>query len=104
MVFYGASLATPFIHFLPRKAQRRLLRNGSVWGLIVRPTAQQCDELLKEIRLLSKAEMKVLFPDGVILEEKVAGMTKSIMAVKLPPQPLADTTSKMAGHAVEQTR
>jgi SAM-dependent methyltransferase len=97
--FFEPHLLTPFIHFLPRKVQRRLLRNGSTWGLIVRPTQQQCDDLLKEIRFLSKAEMKELFADGVIVEEKVAGMTKSIMAVKMPPRPAAEKTHEMASHS-----
>jgi len=99
--FMEPHLITPFIHFLPRKMQRRLLRNGSTWGLIVRPTPEQCDDFLKEIRLLSKAEMKALFSDGMILEEKVAGMTKSIMAVKTPPRPSADKTPGMAGQSAE---
>jgi hypothetical protein len=90
--FVEPHLLTPFIHFLPRNVQRRLLRNCSIWGLVVRPTAQQCDEFMNEVRLLSKAEMKVLFSDAVILEEKFAGMTKSLLAVKLPPRPFAEPT------------
>ena len=30
---------TPFIHWLPRKLQARLLRNFTVWGLMTRPDA-----------------------------------------------------------------
>src|SRR6266404_7569993 len=40
--FVEPHLMTPFIHFLPRKWQRRMLRNFTIWGLIARPTAQQC--------------------------------------------------------------
>ncbi len=35
------------------------------------------------IRLLTKNELKVLFPDGSIIEERFLGMTKSFMAYKV---------------------
>lgn len=75
-------LLTPFIHWLPRSWQRRLLRNFTVWGWLVRPTPQQCDELMAEIRLLTKAELQRLFPDAEIWHERIFGMTKSLIAVK----------------------
>ncbi len=73
---------TPFIHWFPKSVQRRLLPYFSVWGWLNRPTAQGVDDILNEIRLLSRAEMKVLFPDCDILEEKLWGMTKSYIAVR----------------------
>jgi hypothetical protein len=84
--FVEPHLITPFIHFFPRNWQRRMLRNCTIWGLVMRPTPQQCDQFLKEVRLLSEAEMGLLFADGKILREKVAGMTKSIIAVRTPSQ------------------
>lgn len=91
--FVEPHLITPFIHFLPRSWQRRMLRNFTVWGLVMRPNAQQCDQFLNEVRLLSEAEMELLFADGKILREKVAGMTKSIIAVRPPSQPFPETTT-----------
>lgn len=50
-------LITPLIHWLPRNWQRRLLRNFTVWGLVVGPTQEQCEQFLDEVRLLSYREM-----------------------------------------------
>lgn len=75
-------LITPFIHWLPRRVQRRLLRNFTVRGLITRPTEQECEDLLKEIRLLDEWELRQLFPDAEIWHERVLGLTKSLIAVK----------------------
>jgi methyltransferase family protein len=83
--FVEPHLVTPFIHFLPKNWQRRMLRNCTIWGLIMRPTAQQCDQFLKEVRLLSEVEMGRLFADGRIVKERIAGMTKSIIAIRPPP-------------------
>jgi hypothetical protein len=82
--FVETHFVTPFIHFLPRQWQRPLLRNFTVWGLMLRPTSQECDELFNEIRLLSKSDMKRLFVDGKIITERFLGMSKSLMAVRLP--------------------
>ncbi len=46
-IFSNASyLITPFVHWLPRRRQRRLLRNFTIWGLITRPMTQQCETFL----------------------------------------------------------
>ena len=51
-------LLTPFVHYLPRKYQKKLIRHFTIWGLIARPTREQVDDFLDEIRLLDYAEMK----------------------------------------------
>ncbi|GAG25121.1 unnamed protein product, partial [marine sediment metagenome] len=76
-------LITPFIHYLPRSVQRRLLRNFTVWGLVTRPTAQQCESFVQEVRLLDERELNQLFPDSQIWHERVLGITKSLIAVRL---------------------
>lgn len=80
--FMEPHFVTPFIHFLPRRWQRRLLRNFTVWGWFTRPTPQQVDEFLQEIRLLNFREMQQLFPDCRIYKEKFLFMTKSYIAVR----------------------
>jgi len=75
-------LITPFIHWVGRKIQKKLLRNFTVWGLITRPTRQKCDKLMQEICLLNKQEMSVLFPEAEIWRERFLGLTKSLIAVK----------------------
>jgi methyltransferase family protein len=73
---------TPFIHWLPRDVQRRLIRNFTFWGLRARPSQSYCDHLSEEIALLSKREMRRLFPDATVLSERFAVVPKSLIAVK----------------------
>ena len=80
--FMEPHLITPFIHWLPRKIQRLLLRNFTVWGWITRPTSQYCESFMNETRLLDKSELQRLFPDAEIRHERFLGLSKSIMAVK----------------------
>jgi hypothetical protein len=74
-------LLTPLVHYLPRRLQRRLLR-FTVWGIVAKPTPQQQDEFLREVRLLSHREMRGLFPDCRILRERFLFLTKSYIAVR----------------------
>jgi SAM-dependent methyltransferase len=71
---------TPFIHWLPKTARRHLIRNFSVWGLLRRPTQAYVDRTVEELRLLSKNEMRTLFPEAEIKSERVLGLSKSIVA------------------------
>lgn len=73
-----------FVHFLPLKLEKMLLRNFTGWGLIQRPSRQECEELMRELRLLTVSEMKSFFPDSKIISERFMGLTKSIIAVKAP--------------------
>jgi hypothetical protein len=58
----------PGFQFLPERARRRL------WGL-GRPSTEY-----EPIELLSAMELRDLFPDAVILRERFAGLTKSLIA------------------------
>ena len=77
-------LMTPFIHYLPKRLQRPFLRNFTVWGILQRPTPEGCDDLLRDITLLTTAELRSLFPDAQVWKERALGMLKSITAVRLP--------------------
>ena len=74
-------LLTPFIHFLPAKVKKRLLRNFTVWGLLARPTAKGCEEFVDDVRLLDARELRNLFPGARIRRERFLGLTKSLIAV-----------------------
>ncbi len=76
-------LITPFIHYLPKSVQKRLLRNFTIWGLVTRPTVQQCDNFLQQVRLLDERELRKLFPDAEIWHERVLGLIKALIAVKI---------------------
>ena len=80
--FLEPHLLTPFIHWLPKSVQARLLRNFTVWGLVTRSTQQECDHFLEEVRLLTERDLRQLFPDAEIWRERVFGLSKSLMAVK----------------------
>jgi hypothetical protein len=79
---------TPFVHWIPVTQRRRFLRNATVWGVITRPTDEQVDELLGEIRLIHEAEFRLFFPDSRIIVERFCGWPKSLIAAqKFKDQP-----------------
>jgi SAM-dependent methyltransferase len=80
--FIEPHLLAPFIHFFPRPVQERLARHFSVWGMLTKPTPQEVEDFLREIRLLNKPEMNQLFPDCEIIHERLLGLTKSFIAVR----------------------
>ena len=80
--FFEPHLLTPFIHFLPKNIQQKLLRNFTIWGLLTRPDKDKVEQFLAEIRLLSYDEMKTLFPDCEIRKEKFLFFTKAFVAVR----------------------
>jgi hypothetical protein len=81
--FVEPHLLTPFIHYLPRRAQRRLLRYGTVWGWVTRPCHGQVEAFLNSTRLVTLTELKRLFPDCRIVRERFLGVfTKSFIAVR----------------------
>ncbi len=75
-------LVTPFIHWVPLRLRKRMLRNFTVWGLLTRPEPEYCVQFSREVRLLTLSEMKKLFPDAHIVVERVLGLPKSFIAVK----------------------
>jgi hypothetical protein len=81
--FVEPHLLAPCFHWLPRGWQRRLLRNGTPRGWIERPGPAEVEAFLREVRLLSLAEMQSLFPDCTIVRERFCGMTKSYIATRI---------------------
>jgi len=79
--FVEPHLLTPFIHYLPKTWQQRLLRNFTVWGLMTRPSQESINKFLDEVRLLTYKEMRSLFPQCRILREKFLFLNKSYIAV-----------------------
>lgn len=75
-------LLTPFIHWLPKSMQRRLIRDFTVWGIATRPSRSYCEELFKELALISPREMRILFPDAGLVIERFLTLPKSIIAVR----------------------
>jgi ubiquinone/menaquinone biosynthesis C-methylase UbiE len=76
-------LITVFVHWLPFKIARRLIRYFSIWGLIAKPTQERIDEFLMTTRLLTRKELETIFPQAHITEEKFLGLAKSfILTIK----------------------
>lgn len=77
-------LLTPFVHWLPKSWQRRLVRHFTVWGLLARPSVEEVEALLEELRLPTEQEMRACFPDAEMHYERVLGLKKALIAVKRP--------------------
>ena len=80
--FVEPHLLAPLIHYLPVALQRRLIRRFTLWGIMTKPSPADVEAFLQEVRLLSFAEMQLLFPDCEIRREKAFGFTKSYVAVR----------------------
>ena len=74
-------LIAPFVHWFPFKISLRLIRYFSIWGIVNKPSQKRIDEFLSSIRLLSRKELKKIFPTANILEEKFLGLTKSFILI-----------------------
>ena len=81
-------LMTPFVHLLPRSWRAFIVRRFTVWQWIHRPSPDRkrfyVEHFISDIRLLSAADMRRLFPDAVILRERFLLFTKSLVAYRLP--------------------
>lgn len=75
---------TPMVQFVPRKIKPGVIRWLTVWGWITKPTKGECVALSDEVRLLDARDMRTLFPDATIIRERFLGITKSIIALKVP--------------------
>jgi hypothetical protein len=71
-----------FIHWLPFRVKRHLIRHFTLWGLITKPSQKQVDDALRETTLLDEREMRELFPDAEIIKERFLGLVKSLIAMK----------------------
>ena len=71
----------PFFQVLPVAARARVVRSWHISGQYPSDRAQAV-EWAMSIELLTRTEMRHYFPDSDLLAERVAGMTKSLIAVK----------------------
>jgi len=84
--FLEPHLLTPFVHWLPRTWQARLVRWGTVWEWIVRPSPDRREyylhHYLTSVPLLAARDLHRLFPGAQILRERSLGWTKSLVAFR----------------------
>lgn len=80
-------LLLPFVHQLPKAWRPAIVNRFTGWELLFHPTASQrqyyLHHFLHELRLLSAADLQSLFPDSELVREKVCGLTKSLIAVRV---------------------
>ena len=86
----------PLFQFLPTSLSTTLVQNFSLGWMPKCPVRADAEAAVKSIRLLSKQEMKKLFPDGQIIEERLLGMTKSIQSCLFASGSFTSTPSRGA--------
>jgi len=72
----------PLFQFLPYSFQVFLINNFTLGHVKRKEKREDAERQIQEIKLLSKTDMRSLFPTGNIWEEKVAGLVKSFVAYK----------------------
>jgi hypothetical protein len=70
----------PMFQFLPIGLSTTLVQNFRLGWMPKCPDRAEAEAAVRSIRLLSKQEMKELFPEARIIEERILGMTKSIQS------------------------
>lgn len=70
----------PFFQFLPIATRAWLLERFTLGWMPRQPNREAALREVRGIRLLGKAEMRKLFPDARIFEERYLGMVKSFVA------------------------
>jgi len=72
-----------FFHWMPENMRARALlkkRHGFQDNI---PTLNVAMTYVQDARLLDKAQMRALFPEGMLVDEKFFGITKSLMMIRL---------------------
>jgi ubiquinone/menaquinone biosynthesis C-methylase UbiE len=79
-------LGTIFLHWLPSLLERYfVLRYFTLWGLMHKPDRSTAKLAARDARLLTKRELKKLFPQAEIVTERFFLLPKSFIAMKRPP-------------------
>lgn len=73
----------PFFNCLPLFARTKLHQNLSLGFMREEPDWLKARIECEEIRLMTKRELKALFPEGVLLEEVIFGLVKSRIATNM---------------------
>lgn len=74
---------TPFIHWLPEPWRVALVKRRSLGCYPRAKSVGEAREILQDAILLDAAAMRSLFPRSSLVREKVAGLTKSLIAVRV---------------------
>lgn len=72
----------PFFHWMPEQVRARLVRNFQVGYFNRAQTLDQAMQNVQSAVLLDKLQMIELFPDATVRFERVAGLPKSLIAIR----------------------
>jgi hypothetical protein len=73
----------PGFQYLPREVRIALTRRLSLGHMPRLPDHERAARLVDEVRLLTRREVRELFPDAKVHEESVLGLTKSFCAYRI---------------------
>lgn len=76
--------STAFFHWLPRPIRLAMLLRKARGPWQVAPDVTYAMGLIESAELLDVRSMAALFPDAAIRHERVAGLTKSLIAIRRP--------------------
>jgi len=69
----------PMFQFLPVSIRTLMVQHFSLGWSAKQPDRNRAAEEVKSINLLSRRELRFLFPNGRMIEEKLLGLTKSLI-------------------------
>ncbi len=73
----------PMFQFLPLSIRTLMVQNFNLGWIAKQPDRKQAADEVRSINLLSRRELQSLFPDGRMMEERLLGLTKSLIIQKL---------------------
>lgn len=92
--FFEPHFLTPFFHYLPKRSQKRLFQNFTIWGLFNRNQKEYGEKMIDDINLLDELDLRKLFPHGRLETEKWFGMKKAYLVVNREENTPNDRTFK----------
>lgn len=69
----------PMFQFLPLSIRTLMVQNFNLGWIARQPDRKQAANEVSSINLLSRRELQSLFPDGQMVEERLLGLTKSLI-------------------------
>jgi SAM-dependent methyltransferase len=72
----------PMFQFLPLSIRTLMVQNFNLGWIAKQPDRKQAADEVRSINLLSRRELQSLFPDGRMMEERLLGLTKSLIIQK----------------------
>jgi hypothetical protein len=72
----------PMFQFMPISLRATVVQHFPLTWFGKIPDRKRAEETVRSINLLSKRQVKSLFPDAMMMDERFFGMSKSIQAVK----------------------